>query len=265
MDYLKTKQLSFTLNYLSNKIKRDILLFSISKHDLPIMYYSTGNYKNKWPIKILIESNHTMFIFDNNNLEKKRSCFCDFCRKSFSSTTILMHKCKGDKCINCFLYKDDMNQIVKGHFCNSKYVEDIHFECKYCNKIIKNKKCKERHEQLNQSQCTYTMYCNICKKNYSKTKNHECGKKFCKKCLSYHKSQLFCSTHMIKKKNIKQTTFFCDFKYDGSVPYLFTICQFENSEYINIFQFINNCNFYTKKVISRNGLQNVSSETLEWG
>ena len=265
MDYLKTKQLSFTLNYLSNKIKRDILLFSISKHDLPIMYYSTGNYKNKWPIKILIESNHTMFIFDNNNLEKKRSCFCDFCRKSFSSTTILMHKCKGDKCINCFLYKDDMNQIVKGHFCNSKYVEDIHFECKYCNKIIKNKKCKERHEQLNQSQCTYTMYCNICKKNYSKTKNHECGKKFCKKCLSYHKSQLFCSTHMIKKKNIKQTTFFCDFKYDGSVPYLFTICQFENSEYINIFQFINNCNFYTKKVISRNGLQNVSTETLEWG
>jgi hypothetical protein len=27
MEYLKTKQLSFTLNYLSNKIKRDILLF----------------------------------------------------------------------------------------------------------------------------------------------------------------------------------------------------------------------------------------------
>jgi hypothetical protein len=105
MDYLKTKQLSFTLNYLSNKIKKDILLFSICKNYLPSMHYSTENYKHKYPIKIIFESNHAMFIFDNNNLERKRSYFCDFCRKSFSSTTILMHKCKRGKCINCFLYK----------------------------------------------------------------------------------------------------------------------------------------------------------------
>ena len=57
----------------------------------------------------------------------------------------------------------------------------------------------------------------------------------------------------------------CDFKYDASVPYLLSICQFENSDYINIFQFINNCNFYTKNVISRKDLLTISTETLEWG
>ena len=263
-EYLRTKEISFTLNYISNKIKKDIFLFSITHNNLAKMYYATGNYKNKLPIKLLVDNNHCLFIFDKNNLEKKRFTFCDFCRKSYSTTNISMHKCKREKCMNCYLYTNILDKSISEIICNSKYLRDTHFECQYCNKIIENQKCQSRHEILKSGKCMYIMFCKVCNKNYSKTNNHECGKKFCKKCLAYHASQLFCSTKLIKKKRVIQEIFLCDFKFEGGVPYLFSICQFDNSKNICIYQFINNFHFYTKTVISCENFDIISVDTFKF-
>ena len=175
-----------------------------------------------------------------------------------------MHKCNQEKCVNCFLFTKTVHNNTVEITCNSNYIKNTHFQCKFCNKIIENKKCQERHEKLNRNQCIYTMFCKLCQKHYSKTSKHECGKKFCNKCLTYHPSQLFCSTRSIKRKSVKKEPFLCDIKFENGVPYIFSICQYENGKEIVIYQFTFSCNFYTKQVISRNNFNTISVESFQF-
>ena len=254
--YLKTKTISYVLHYLSIRIKQDILLFSFLNGNNLKMFYATDNYKNTLPIKLLLDKNHCVFIFDYTNLEGKRFIFCDFCRKSF--TNIIQHKCKRDKCINCHLYLTKLNENMYEKICFSKIIKDTFIQCNNCKKIMVNTECADRHKKLTMSNCSFVMFCIVCEKNFSKNKNHECGKKFCKKCFSVHSSQLFCATKLKKKKSIQSTIFLCDFKFESDLVHSITISQFEKSNQIILFQFKVNDNFYTKIVIDRSNFKIVS-------
>ena len=254
-EYLKTKTLTFLLNHISNKIKTTILLFSNKNENFVKVIYKTDEYINKLPIKLLFDNNHCIFIIDNNNLEGKRLCFCDFCFKSFSN--IKLHKCQRKKCINCHLYFQKINKKSKELTCLSKIVKNTYFQCNYCSKIIENLDCVKRHKELTKTYCSKVLFCKLCNINYSNYNNHECGKKFCKKCFSNHKPELFCSTIYKANKKIKKHCFICDIHYkEENIIYL-NICQIENTKYINIYYFNYLDKIYKKLIIDRTNYKTV--------
>ena len=115
INYLRTKTLTFGLCHLSEKIKKDILLFSNDGQQTLKLIYSTTNFDNSLPIKLFQKNNHIVFICDNINLERKKSVFCDFCQKSY--TNIRIHKCKRKKCKNCNLYLKKLEEPIFENVC----------------------------------------------------------------------------------------------------------------------------------------------------
>jgi hypothetical protein len=247
--YLKTKTITFVLCHLSKKIKKDILVFSNCSQNTLKLIYSTKNYTSYLPIKVLFNNNHSVFICDNKNLQKKRCVFCDFCQKSFAN--IKAHKCQRKKCKNCNLYLQHLNEPGVEKVCYANYVKNTNFQCYACNKIIENTECVLRHKAMSKSSCTKLFFCNKCKTHYSHQLLHVCGEKFCKKCFSIHKPQLFCAIKYKKKKVFKTSVFLCDIKFDKNEKYSISVCEINHDEYIKVYRFIKEHQFYYEILISK--------------
>ena len=233
-------------DYISKIIKKNILIFVKKKNNSCKLIYST-NHKNINCLKILIEEDHCKFVFNNINLEQKNKTFCDYCLKSFFK--INLHKCKREKCINCFFYKNSFQNEFNFKICHNNKINNTNYTCKYCFKTMTNSDCKIRHMTLNVEDCTRIMFCQKCENFYYKKSPHTCGEFFCKKCLKQHSKQYFCSTTIsLKKKHIKETVFFLDLKYVNKCLYYISISEFVNNNLIIIYYFYKNYDFY-KKII----------------
>ena len=242
IDYY-TNQTSIKMyNYISKKIKRNILIFIKKSFNTIKLIYSTS-FKNFSYIKLLINDNHCEFIFNSVNLERKNTTFCDFCKRSFFKINI--HKCVREKCINCFLYKNRLIDEYYLKICKNDIIQNTFYKCIYCCKIIKNHDCKRRHQLLKLNYCKHKFFCDLCQTYYSKCLLHKCGEYFCKKCLKYHKKSMFCSTSVIPfKKKIKETIFIVDLKIYKDNYKVISLCEFINEEQLNIYN-----NFFIKTFI----------------
>ena len=245
--------------FLSEKIKRNFLIFvkNLNKNTSKLVY--STNFKNFKSIKLLIDNDHCKFIFNNINLEEKYKTFCEFCKKSFSK--IKEHKCKRKTCPNCLCYTKLLIDEVDTIICKNEINTSINYSCEFCNKIIKNIDCKKRHLALSKNNCTKTLYCNLCKKNYLKKFTHKCDYYFCKKCLKIHELKMFCSTSIQNtKKSIKETIFFLDIKYFKSNIHFISICKFNKTDLIKIYYFYKEENYYKKIIINKVSLKIVQME-----
>lgn len=249
VNYLLTKTISYFLSHISEKIKKDILVFKQQSPTNKYIMYSTKNYPKKLPIKLFLNQNHISFICDNTNLEKKRSIFCDFCRKSF--TNIQTHRCDRKKCINCNLYLEKINENVVENLCHSIQLKNNCVQCIFCKKIIENTDCYLRHKSMSKTMCSKVVYCPKCNSHYSHSQIHICGEKFCKKCFSVHSKQLFCS---IKKKKLKISTscvFICEINFHNGTPYTIVISEIKSNDCLSMYTFIQDQKYYSKILFSK--------------
>ena len=196
---------SSNYDHIANKIKRNILIFVKKCNNTCKLVYSTKN-KDFDFIKLVIDNNHCKFVFNNINLEEEKKTFCDYCNKSFSK--IKSHKCKRDKCEHCFKFTKMLTNEKKEIICQNKVINNVNYTCTWCYKTMYNSACMNRHILLSRFECTRTMFCQQCNKLYVKRFDHKCGHYFCKKCLSNHANQYFCSTSLSIKKNKKLKNLF---------------------------------------------------------
>ena len=231
--------------YISEKIKRNISLFVKSSDDTCRVIYTT-ELVNCAYIKIIIENSHCKFIFNNNNLEKKKKTFCDYCQKSFYK--IKQHKCKRKKCLNCFLYK---NRLLTDSFetvCDIDRIKNIDYRCNNCFKTITNDECKKRHVLLNIKNCKSTLFCDICQRvYYNNNILHKCDEFFCKKCLNQHQKSLFCSTSIKeKKKKVNENPFILNLKVLNDNYKVLSLAFFSPEKHIYLYLFYSNENYYKR-------------------
>ena len=249
INYLRTKTLTFGLCHLSEKIKKDILLFSNDGQQTLKLIYSTTNFDNYLPIKLFQKNNHIVFIFDNRNLERKKSVFCDFCQKSY--TNIRIHKCKRKKCKNCNLYLKKLEETIFENVCLSNFVKNTNYQCVTCHKLIENKECVLRHKSMSKTMCKQILFCNKCTTHYGHQSLHICGEKFCKKCFSIHTPQLFCAIKHKKRKEIKMNVFLCDIKFNINEIFSISLCEIKTDGDIKVYQFIQEQQYYSEITISK--------------
>ena len=249
-------------DYIANKIKRNILIFVKKCNNTCKLVYSTKNIDFGF-IKLVIDNNHCKFVFNNINLEKEKTTFCDYCNKSFAK--IKSHKCKRDKCEHCYNFTKRLNNENKEIICQSKVIKNVNYRCGHCNKTMYNSACMKRHLLLSRFDCKRTMFCNQCNTLYLQRFDHKCGHYFCKKCLSNHELRYFCSTSIsIPKRKIKEYIFFMDIKYNGIVIYFISISQFDDKTKLKtLYYFYKDSTFYKKVIINIDTLNVVKSEKIK--
>ena len=249
-EYLKTKSVTFVIDHISKKIARDIIIFKKNDDNYASIIYNTEYYPQLLPIKLIFDNKHCTFIFDERNLEKKGFIFCSFCRKSFRC--FMLHKCIRKKCPRCFLYYESIDPLKSELVCNSKRVKNVRKQCMKCKKYFNNNDCFLRHLKLSKSYCQKTLFCDFCKQHFNFTKNHICGEKFCQRCLSTHKSLLFCPTKELKRKKISSNFFFSHIQQENGLVISISLLTFgsDNAYEILRFSYIDKC--YFKISINKN-------------
>lgn len=253
---------SSNYDYIANKIKRNILIFVKKCNNTCKLVYSTKN-KDFDFIKLVIDNDHCKFVFNNINLEKEKTTFCDYCNKSFAK--IKSHKCKRNKCEHCFKFTKMLTNGNNEIICQNKVIKNDNYTCDHCNKTMYNSACIKRHLLLSRVDCKSKMFCDKCNTLYLQKCDHTCGRYFCKKCLSNHENRYFCSTSIsIPKRKIKESIFCMDIQYNGTVIYCMCISQFnEKTQLQTLYYFYTNSTFYKKVIINIETLNVIKSEKIE--
>ena len=254
---------SSNYDYISNTIKRNLLIFVKKSNNKCKLVYSTKN-KDLDFIKLVIDNNHCKFVYNNINLEKEKKTFCDYCNKSFAK--IKSHKCKRSKCVNCLKFTKMLTNENKEIICKSKVIKNDNYTCDHCKKTMYNSACIKRHILLSKVDCKRTMFCIKCNTLYLERFEHKCGHFFCQKCLCNHEQRYFCSTSICKpKKKIKESIFFMDIKYNVNDIYCICISQFnhKNNIFKTLYYFYNDSAFYKKVIINIETLNVIKSEKIK--
>ena len=261
-EYLEKQKMTYVLSHISKQINRDILIFLQKNEFKRKLCFSSSNFKDNLPVKLLLYEDHISFIYDKFNLEEKKKTFCDFCLQSFQN--IKLHKCKRKKCINCNLYLIGLKNEIEEDICDSNKVKDINVQCLQCNKFITNKQCFERHQSLSLNVCKRIQFCTKCSKHYAHKEIHFCGQFFCQKCFTTHPKQLFCAVKQSKKKISSNKIFICDIKFKDENIETLTLSEFNGDDNLIMHRFIRGNQYYKKIFVCKKSFVEVEIETINF-
>ena len=202
VDKMKKWPLSGTVDYISKKIRRAIIVICSSKklgyhHEIVFISKNRNNsqIRRYSPIYLLLSKSgknnmHIKVAFEFKI--KASSIFCQLCTKEISHK---FHRCNLPMCRLCYRYMSKYSVELTSEKCRKLGVNDFNKKCEICLNVFTNKNCFETHlKRKGRGKVCLPFYkcpdCNLFI-NHNLKIIHKCNFKFCRICkISHHIKEL---------------------------------------------------------------------------
>ena len=137
-------------------------------------------------------------------IRHRSKVFCQICCKEFATQNFRMHNCIFRKCKSCYLFLE--REYVDLPY-NAICIKDEKFSssviCNKCNISFRSWTCKTEHDI---NVCKLLRLHQKCNTRYLRYDKHVCNTHFCRKCLSFHLSNVHnCSISSTRSSSINSS------------------------------------------------------------